>query len=159
MFEYKLQEWLKENGFECAIQFGDDFAYDRESNVLQVGCVGYPIVCRWFEQFLYEYGLEYKGIYDPVLALLHELGHSMTLDQFSERELRLFDFSKFLLEDERMTNSNKSFNIGLSLMSFLLIFGRLNLLTTVLIVFAIFAIYIIIIGKILLKKGSAPDVA
>lgn len=109
MFEYKLQEWLKENGFECAIQFGDDFAYDRESNVLQVGCVGYPIVCRWFEQFLYEYGLEYKGIYDPVLALLHELGHTMTLDQFSEEELRLFDFTKFLLEDERMTNSDKMF--------------------------------------------------
>ena len=109
MFEYKLQEWLKENGFECAIQFGDNFAYDRESNVLQVGCIGYPTVCRWFEQFLYEYGLDYTGIYDPVLALLHELGHSMTLDQFSEKELRLFDFSKFLLEDERMTNSDKMF--------------------------------------------------
>lgn len=109
MFEYKLQEWLKENGFECAIQFGDDFAYDRESNVLQIGCVGYPTVCRWFEQFLYEYGLEYTGIYDPVLALLHELGHIMTLDQFSEKELRLFQLAKFITEENRMVSSKVMF--------------------------------------------------
>lgn len=109
MFEQKLNDWLIDNSFTCKVKFDTDFAYETKENVLYVGINGYSTVGRWFEQFLYEYGLDYTGIYDPVLCLCHELGHSMTINQFSDEELRLFQFAKFMTEDERMESADGMF--------------------------------------------------
>lgn len=108
-FEIKLHKWLKENNFTCDVQFDDDFGYDMQKNILYIGMYGYPEVSRWFEQFLYEYGMEYTGIYDPVLCLLHELGHTRTIYNFSEKELQFFNFMKVMTEDERMENAEVMF--------------------------------------------------
>jgi hypothetical protein len=72
-FEVRLRAWLKNQGFDCNVVFDADFGYNWKENVLHVGTLAYPTVGRWFEQFLYEYGLEWFGIIDPVLALIHEL--------------------------------------------------------------------------------------
>ena len=109
IFEQKLHEWFQENGFTCNITFNEDFAYDINSNTIYIGIKGYSTIGRWFEQFLYEYGLDYTGIYDPVLCLCHELGHSMTTNQFSNKELRFFQFAKFMTEENRMELSDIMF--------------------------------------------------
>lgn len=102
-FEKALREWLKKNNFNCDITFEDDFGYEWDTNILHIGVLGYENVGRWFEQFLYEYGMDYVGIYDPVLALIHELGHYSSLGDFEPEELMLLGFIKDL-DNERMSN-------------------------------------------------------
>jgi len=98
-FEKNIVGWLEYNNFDVGVMFEEDFGYDRESNTLHIGTLAYEDVCRWFEQYLYEFGMEYTGVYDPVLCLLHELGHYKTIDDFSEEELMVYDFAKNMLDD------------------------------------------------------------
>ena len=106
-FKTDLANWFNKNGFEdVGLCFGEDFAYvilDNGNFGVQVGVQAYPEVGRYFEQFLYEYGLDYVGIFDPVLSLIHELGHNKTINCFDEVELALCDFAKHICcesEDE-----------------------------------------------------------
>ena len=101
-FEVRLRAWLENQGFDCDVVFDEDFGYDWKNNVLHVGTLTYPTVGRWFEQFLCEYGLEWFGILDPVLALIHELGHYVTNVLFCEEEIRTFQFIKGLGCGDRM---------------------------------------------------------
>ena len=99
-FKTDLANWFNKNGFEdVGLCFGEDFAYvilDNGKFGVQVGVQAYPEVGRYFEQFLYEYGLDYMGIFDPVLSLIHELGHNKTINYFDETELALCDFAKHI---------------------------------------------------------------
>lgn len=104
-FEVELNCWLRKNGFVCDVEFDDDFGYDRLTNTLIVGTIDYAEIGVWFDQFLYEYGAEYCGIFSSVLSLLHELGHKMTIGSFSDDELIVYDTFKNLMED-RMENYN-----------------------------------------------------
>jgi hypothetical protein len=101
-FEVRLRAWLKNQGFDCNVVFDADFGYNWKENVLHVGTLAYPTVGRWFEQFLYEYGLEWFGIIDPVLALIHELGHYVTNTLFCEEEICSFQVIKWIGQDDRM---------------------------------------------------------
>ncbi len=98
----RLRGWLKNQGFDCDIMFDDDFGYDWFENKFHIGTIAYPIISRWFEQFLYEYGLEWQGVLDPVLSLIHELGHYATNRLFCEEEIYFFQFIKQIECDERM---------------------------------------------------------
>ena len=104
-FEKAIDKWLKENEFNCGFYFDDDFGFDWVENKVRIGTMGYNNVSRWFEQFLYEYGLEYTGIFDPVLAFFHELGHWATNEVFSDSEKMLFNIAKDFIDD-RMENQN-----------------------------------------------------
>ena len=108
-FEVRLRAWLENQGFDCDIMFDDDFGYDWFENKLHVGTVTYPTTGRWFEQFLCEYGLEWFGILDPVLALIHELGHYATHESYSEEELYLFQAIKMFGTEDRMEEMNSMF--------------------------------------------------
>lgn len=103
-FKVDMANWIYKNGFdEIGLCFGQDFAYvllEDGRFGIQIGTEGYPEVGRYFEQFLYEYGLEYMGIYDPVLAFLHELGHAQTLNYFSDLELKFFELAKESIDSE-----------------------------------------------------------
>ena len=101
-FEVRLRAWLRNQGFDCNVVFDADFGYNWKENVLHVGTLAYPTVGRWFEQFLYEYGLEWFGIIDPVLALIHELGHYVTNKLFCEEEICSFQVIKWIGQDDRM---------------------------------------------------------
>lgn len=103
-FKTDLANWFNKNGFEdIGLCFGEDFAYvilDNGEFGVQVGIQAYPEVGRYFEQFLYEYGLEYTGIYDPVLCLLHELGHNQTINYFDGNEQFLCELAKQFCHSE-----------------------------------------------------------
>lgn len=101
-FEVRLHAWLENQGFDCKVVFDADFGYNWKENVLHIGTLSYPTVGRWFEQFLYEYGLEWFGIIDPVLALIHELGHYVTNKLFCEEEICSFQVIKWIGQDDRM---------------------------------------------------------
>lgn len=101
-FEVRLRAWLKNQGFDCDVVFDEDFGYDWKENVLHVGTLAFPTIGRWFEQFLCEYGLKWFGILDPVLALVHELGHYATNVLFCDEEIYTFQFIKELGCDDRM---------------------------------------------------------
>ena len=93
-FKTDLANWFSKNGFgDVDLCFGEDFAYvilDNGNFGVQVGVQAYPEVGRYFEQFLYEYGLDYMGIFDPVLSLIHELGHNKTINCFDESQNKVF---------------------------------------------------------------------
>ena len=99
-FEVRLRAWLRNQGFDCDLVFDEDFGYDWKDNILHVGIFEFPTVGRWFEQFMCEYGLEWCGIYDPVLALIHELGHYSTNEVFCAEEIYNFQFIKALVCDD-----------------------------------------------------------
>ena len=97
-FKTDLTNWVNKNGFEDVnLCLGEDFEcviFDDDSFGVQVGVQAYPEVSRYFEQFLYEYGLDYVGIYDPVLCFIHELGHSQTIQYFNAQEQLLCELAK-----------------------------------------------------------------
>ena len=87
MFEEKINDWMIRNGFgDIEVMDDDEFMFEIEEKVIHFGIVSNS-EGRWFEQFLHEYGLKFSGIADEVLAFLHEIGHSRTMDYFTEADL------------------------------------------------------------------------
>lgn len=86
MFEEKVKTWLEKNGFDNLDVIDDNaFVYDIEEQTIYLGVVS-TSEGQWFEQFMYEYGLEYTGILPEVLAFIHELGHHCTINRFNEND-------------------------------------------------------------------------
>lgn len=87
MFEENVKAWLDKNGFsELDVIDDDEFLYDVENQVIYLGIVS-TSEGSWFEQFMYEYGLNYIGIVPEVLAFIHELGHHCTINSFNNDDL------------------------------------------------------------------------
>lgn len=98
-FHDEIIQWLGCNGFDNVdVSFElNEFCFDGNRNIINIGS-GYEFeVGRLFEQFLYEYGMEYVGFYDPILYFLHELGHYNTVYSFSNEELWRYNFIKLLV--------------------------------------------------------------
>ena len=103
MFEANVSNWMQKYGFgQIKISCASDFAYNIEEKKIMIGTTAYPQISRYFEQFLYEFGMEYCGIYDAVLAFLHELGHACTINMFSGEEQLFCHLTKQFctIEDE-----------------------------------------------------------
>jgi hypothetical protein len=100
-FHNELINWLANNGFSnCDVCFKEDFVYNRIHHRIGIGA-NEPQNGVSFEQFLYEYGLEYMDIWAPILAFLHEAFHHITLSNFEELELK---FYRLLKTDDIMTD-------------------------------------------------------
>ena len=97
--EGALRKWFRDNGINCDIDFDDDFCYDAAANKVTIGKKYDSDVRVLFEQFLYEYGMEYVGFDFYTLGLLHEIGHFFTIDNFSMEELVICRFEKLFIED------------------------------------------------------------
>ena len=97
MFEVELKNWLDKNGFVGLDVIDDDeFMCDIDEHIVHFGIVS-TSEGVWFEQFEYEYGMEYCGIMPDVLAFLHEVGHDCTSKYFNLED-RINDSSaKFIL--------------------------------------------------------------
>ena len=97
MFEVEVKSWLDRNGF-CELDVVDDdvFMYDIDERLIHFGVVS-TSESVWFEQFEYEYGMEYCGIIPEILAFLHEIGHDCTIKNFTTDERKDDTFAKFIL--------------------------------------------------------------
>lgn len=97
MFEVELKNWLDKNGFnELNVIDDDSFMYDIDGKIIHFGIVSISEGI-WFEQFEYEYGMEYCGIIPEVLAFLHEIGHSYTINYFNDNDYSNDRIAKFIL--------------------------------------------------------------
>ena len=99
-FEKAVRSWLKKNNIDCNICFEDDFGYQIDNNTIHIGIMEYENVSHWYEQLLYEYGLDYVGILAPVLAFTHEIGHYMTINNFTKEELLICHLTKQFMNSE-----------------------------------------------------------
>jgi len=96
-----LEKLVKDAGFECTLNFDhQDFGYNWEEKILYVGAGVDKELASWFAQFLYEYGYDVRNLDRQVLPLLHELGHVMTINYFSEEELCYWYVIKHLYSDD-----------------------------------------------------------
>lgn len=98
-FKIGIINWLCKNNFSnIDVDFEYDFGYavddDLGIHCLNIGVEDNNAAGTFFEQFLYEYGCDYVGIPYPILALIHELGHIATINNFSQTELKLFELAK-----------------------------------------------------------------
>ena len=90
-FKTDLLTWLDKNDLHIEnIWFSSDFAYRLSTNEILFGLYSYEETAQVFDEFLDEIGLEIENILNPVLAFLHEVGHSRTIHQFSDEELILY---------------------------------------------------------------------
>ena len=84
----KLQDWCDKNQFNVNIDdtiVGTRYSEGSNCIYLDIYDMQNPPFSSWLKQFLYEYGL--KEDHDTALEMfLHELGHRVTLDFFSEEE-------------------------------------------------------------------------
>lgn len=112
-FESEVVQWLCDNGFSSlGVELDSDFCYstgeDTDLNyvdecVINVGTDRFDEIDKWFEQFLYEYGLEWMDL-GRVLPFIHELGHYNTIYSFSNAERLAMYYSKFdIFSDEDTT--------------------------------------------------------
>lgn len=88
-FKNKIISWLRDNGCTNVeeIKLTREFTYCRIDKTINIGIVDQPTVGTWFEDFLLDNGCEYENIPYPLLAFLHEVGHSQTIENFNEEEL------------------------------------------------------------------------
>ena len=111
-FEIAVHEWLRQNDIDCDISFAEDFGYDVANNTLQIGTIAHEQIATWFEQFLYEYGMEYYGILHPVLSCIHEIGHYFTIKYFSLEEQLMLELAKMFIDaDSECEFMNKYWEI------------------------------------------------
>ena len=112
-FKSEVVQWLCDNGFSSLdVELDSDFCYstgeDTDFNyvgecVIKVGTDRFDEIDKWFEQFLYEYGLEWMDL-GRVLPFIHELGHHNTIYNFSNFERLAMYYSKFrIFSDEEVT--------------------------------------------------------
>ena len=99
-FKNGIMDWLKKNEIEenvDTIIFNAHSYFDWESNIVALGVYDEGDVINWFEEFLVDHGLEWTGILPPVLALLHEVGHSKTVYSLDETQRFICHVLKDLL--------------------------------------------------------------
>ena len=99
-FHDEIVRWLGRNGFDNVdVSFEmDEFCFNINNYVINIGSGYEPEAGRLFEQFLYEYGMEYIGFDDSVLSFLHELGHYNTVSNFNDAELCFYRAVKFAMD-------------------------------------------------------------
>ena len=99
-FNTALEKWLCRNGFtNIYVCEGGDYCYYYETHVIQWGMVTSEKTDRDFAEFFYEYGLTYDEFNTSVISFLHELGHVVTLPNFSEEEHNLDICAKEVITD------------------------------------------------------------
>ena len=96
--EGALRKWLHDNEINCDIDFDDDFCYDAAANKVTIGKKYNSDVRVLFEQFLYEYGMEYVGFDFYTLGFLHEIGHIFSYSNFSFIELVYCSMDKLFID-------------------------------------------------------------
>ena len=93
-FHNDLLNWASKNGFSNVdFDFSENFEYDRTNHIVYLG-INADDNALAINQFLYEYGSDYENLWCPIIALIHELAHHMTLPCFNEMELHIFDMAK-----------------------------------------------------------------
>lgn len=97
-FKNKIQGWLKKNGFNGVnLRFDYDFGFAPELKTIFLGVNSAEAEALYFQEHLNARGLEVEGIWFPVLAFLHELGHFNTSDQFEEIDNTYFYILKNMI--------------------------------------------------------------
>lgn len=94
-FNDALSLWMNNHGF-TNIDFveGEDFCYYYEKHTIQWGLLTNEKIDNYFLQFFYEYGLNTSCLTPFTMSLLHELGHYMTLSNFSNNEAEQDSYAK-----------------------------------------------------------------
>lgn len=94
-----LYDFLSKNGWaHIGLQVDSDFYYYYEEEKTGFSLIVAERSARLFPQFAYDNGLEYE-VPIFILAFLHELGHYVTLGDFTEEELEQFENEKENLGD------------------------------------------------------------
>ena len=84
-FNNTLSLWINENITPNIEVFeGEDFCYYYEEHIVQWGLIARENTDNNFLQFLHEYGLDYDAVSPFVMSFLHEIGHAVTLSNFSD---------------------------------------------------------------------------
>lgn len=117
-FKSEVIQWLCDNGFSSlGVEMDSDFCYSTgedtdfnyvEECVINVGTDRFDEIDKWFEQFLYEYGLEWMDL-GRVLPFIHELGHYNTIYNFSNLERLAMYYSKFRIFSDEDTTMEEMF--------------------------------------------------
>ena len=109
----KLQNWLKQNGYdEIKVHLDENgFFFDIIAKDIGLGIYAEEDTDAYFAEFLRNNGCEYVDyVPAPVLAFLHELGHYHTIYDFEEAELIFYAFIKEAIDaDNHMTEKEKAF--------------------------------------------------
>jgi hypothetical protein len=117
-FKSEVVQWLCDNGFSSLdVELNSDFYYstgeDIDFNyvdecVINIGVDRFDEIDKWFEQFLYEYGLEWMDL-GRVLPFIHELGHYNTVYSFSNSERLAMYYNKFWIFSDEDTTMEEMF--------------------------------------------------
>ena len=95
-----LNSWLERNGFEVRVLGeADDFCWWNMTNDIEYSVNATEKHLNFWAELLDELGLNYD--IDPFYtSFLHEVGHSMTYDEFEEEEIEeYFDIVELMRED------------------------------------------------------------
>lgn len=93
-----LNNWLKENGFNCYVRYDEDFEYDYLN-----GIINYTLYDETEEDELFLEVCEsiYDAEYDDfIISFLHELGHHETRGLVSDQDLIELEQFKYQMNPE-----------------------------------------------------------
>lgn len=100
-FKNDIHDWLCRNGFSnIYVDCASDFCYSNDTHTIYCGMEANDEAGHYFGQFIHEYGCENIEFWYPVFCFLHELGHHMTMPNFTNNEILTLHFLKEIQEDE-----------------------------------------------------------
>ena len=101
-----LNNWLKENKFDCRAEFDDEFLYDLENGNIHYSLVVPKSHDIYYLKLVKFYAPEIEECDNFILSFFHELGHNQTEMDFSDIE---FDaYGEFLQKIDEKFNSENS---------------------------------------------------
>ncbi len=112
IFTNKINDWaqmyLNENIY-VILDKTFYYNYGLETIAIATDCNEIPEqISDWFNETLNELGLMWEDLPWPLLAFLHEAGHSQTLNKYSNEELQRHYYEKlFISWDSRYTRKEK----------------------------------------------------
>lgn len=104
-----LNTWLEQNGFDCTVEIGTDFAYYYDQSIITYALVVPSRMEALFMDFAKRRGLQ-VDCGDFLMSFFHELGHHETLD--------LIDDGQYVEAQEtkkKLTDSNEDTEIYFNL--------------------------------------------
>ena len=103
-----LNSCLKEQCFECTVQFDSDFSFDFVNDVIHYSFIVCDLHDKLFEEVCKSCNPDIVNVDNFVLSFFHELGHFNTLHIFNEKEWKNYEKLNEVLNSKLKDNKDEN---------------------------------------------------
>lgn len=102
----ELKNWLKAHDFDVNdVCEDEEFSWDKEEDIININMGEEPNNFGAWDEFMEELGLNFS-FSEKVMAFIHELGHHVTFNTFSEEEQSAYVLLLYFIQNRESSKEN-----------------------------------------------------